>query len=260
MMGTIFDIKEFSVHDGPGSRVTVFLKGCPLRCLWCHNPEGLKQEKQLMYKDAMCGHCGQCFKKCDHPECQPFGRCIHICPNQCLEITGKEISASELAKKLAEYQTILKMGDGGITFSGGEPLMQSEFLCEVIDILKEQSNMHIAIQTSGYASEDTFAKVIDKVDYVMLDIKLADREEHKRCTGVYNDIILKNLHFLQKSGKEHIIRTPLIPGITDTEENLLAIKELIGGSPWEQLKYNNLAPAKYEMLGMQYPLGDKKEL
>lgn len=254
MMGTIFDIKEFSVHDGPGSRVTVFLKGCPLRCLWCHNPEGLKQEKQLMYKDAMCGHCGQCFKKCNHPECQPFGRCIHICPNQCLEISGKEISAQELAEKLVAYHPILRINEGGITFSGGEPLMQWEFLCEVIDILKKQSDIHIAIQTSGYATEEVFAKVMEKVDYVMMDLKLADEKLHKKYTGVSNESILKNLRYLQGSGKEYIIRTPLVPGITDTKENLSALSDLIGESPWEQLEYNNLAPVKYEMLGMEYQL------
>ncbi len=257
MMGSIFDIKEFSVHDGPGSRVTVFLKGCPLRCLWCHNPEGLKQEKQLMYKGAMCGHCGQCFKKCDHPECQPFDRCIHVCPNQCLEISGKEISAQELAKKLAEYQTILKMSDGGITFSGGEPLMQADFLCEVIDTLREKTDLHIAIQTSGYADEETFKKVVEKVDYIMMDLKLADREEHKKYTGLYNDIILRNFRYLRGCGKEYIVRTPLIPDITDTKENLSVLAEIIGDSPWEQLSYNNLAPVKYEMLGMEYLLRDE---
>ncbi len=254
MMGTIFDIKEFSVHDGPGARVTVFLKGCPLRCLWCHNPEGLKREKQLMYKKTMCVHCGQCLQKCQHPECQTFSKCVHVCPNQCLEISGKELSSHELAEQLIGYQVILKMSDGGITFSGGEPLAQWEFLCEVIDSVREKADIHIAIQTSGYAAEEVFAKVIEKVDYVMMDLKLADREQHKKYTGVYNNVILKNLRYLQKSGKDYIIRTPLIPGITDTKENLSAIKELIGDSPWEQLNYNNLAPVKYEMLRMKYPL------
>ncbi len=258
MMGTIFDIKEFSVHDGPGSRVTVFLKGCPLRCLWCHNPEGLKPEKQLMQKDAMCVHCGQCTKGCDHPECQIFGKCIHICPNQCLEITGREISARELAEKLIAYQPILNTGEGGITFSGGEPLMQPEFLCEVIDLMKEKCDIHIAIQTSGYTSEEIFARVIEKVDYIMMDLKLADRELHKKYIGVDNDRILNNFRYLRNSGKEYVVRIPLIPDITDTRENLMALSAIIEDSPCELLRYNHMAPAKYGMLGMKYLLEAKK--
>lgn len=253
MTGVIFDIKEFSLHDGPGSRITVFFKGCPLRCKWCHNPEGLSPQTQLMYKDASCIHCGKCFQSCTHPECQPFKRCLHVCPNNCLEVVGKTLTAGELADKLIRYSGFLKANDGGITFSGGEPLMQSDFLCEILDILKS-NNIHTAIQTSGYADEEVFKKVIDKLDYVMMDIKLADRELHKKYTGVYNDIIIKNFDYLKKSGKKFLIRTPLIPHITDTEENLSAIDKIIGSSPHELLSYNNLASAKYSMLGMEFPL------
>lgn len=253
MTGTVFDIKEFSVHDGPGSRVTVFLKGCPLRCKWCHNPEGLSIKPQLMYKDAMCAHCNKCYEKCSHPECQTFGRCVHICPNNCIEITGKKYSSDELAKKLLPYSDFLRLNNGGITFSGGEPLMQPDFLCEILDILNE-NDVHTAIQTSGYTDNDTFKKVIDKLDYIMMDIKLADRNLHKKYTGVYNDIILENFKSLRESGKKFLIRTPLIPNITDTEQNLDAIKNIIGDSPHELLQYNEFAPAKYSMLGMEYPI------
>lgn len=258
MTGTVFDIKEFSLHDGPGSRVTVFLKGCPLRCLWCHNPEGLSPKPQLMYKEAMCTRCGRCFEKCSHEECEPYGRCIKICANNCLSVAGVEYDSEVLAAKLVGYAPFVNLNGGGITFSGGEPLMQADFVCETADIIRKKTPMHLAVQTSGYADEDVFARVVDRMDYVMMDIKLADRELHKKYTGVYNDRILKNFEYLKSCGKEYIIRIPLIPDITDTEENLKKISDIIGDSPAELLSYNSLAPAKYAMVGMEYTLENKK--
>lgn len=251
MIGTIFDIKEMAVHDGPGIRTTVFLKGCPLRCEWCHNPEGLSSEPQLMYKDARCIDCKNCRKECSHPECQPFGRCIYACPENCLEISGKKITAKELAAELKKSADILGDDFGGFTFSGGEPLAQHEFLLE---LLEELNGYHLCIETSGFASSEIFKSVIDKLDFVIMDIKLADNELHKKYTTVGNEQILKNFEILKKSGKKYVIRTPLIPDITDTNENLEAIKRIIGDSDWEQLPYNNMAGAKYKMLGMEYEL------
>lgn len=195
----------------------------------------------------------RCYEKCSHPDCQPFGRCIHICPNNCLETVGKTYSSDELAEKLLRYSDFLKLNNGGVTFSGGEPLMQADFLCEMLDILNA-NGVHTAIQTSGYADESVFSRVVEKLDYVMFDIKLADRELHKKYTGVYNDVILRNLETLKNSGKEFIIRTPLIPNITDTQQNLDAISEIIGDCPHELLQYNEFAGAKYPMLGMEYKL------
>lgn len=258
MTGTVFDIKEFSVHDGPGSRITVFLKGCPLRCVWCHNPEGLSKEPQLMYKKAMCTHCGMCLKQCDHPECQAFGRCLHICPNNCIEVSGTKYSSSDLADKLLKLVPLFNASGGGVTFSGGEPLMQVDFLCDVIKKLKEKEAVHTAIQTSGFAASSVFERVVKSVDYVMMDLKIADREMHKKYTGVYNDVILKNFDFLKNSGTEYVARIPLIPDITDTRENLAAISEIIGDSPCELLSYNEMASAKYDMVGMEYTLDKKK--
>lgn len=250
MKGIIFDIKEFSLHDGPGARTTVFLKGCPMRCLWCHNPEGLQREKQLMVKTARCRRCGRCYEPCMHPECQSFGRCVHICPEGLVEICGKEIDSEELSKILMKNADIYDSNGGGVTFSGGEPLMQADFILEVIERLE----CHTAIETSGYADEYVFKRVVEKIDYIILDIKIADREKHKKYTGVYNDKIIKNLKYLINSDKEYVIRTPLIPGITDTQENLLKIEKLIGDSSWEKLKYNEMAGLKYPMLGMEYRL------
>lgn len=252
MTGIIFDIKEFSIHDGPGGRFTVFLKGCPLRCVWCHNPEGLVAKPQLMYKKAMCVKCGRCMMGCDHAECKPYGRCIHACANGCLSVAGKEMTVEELSEKLNSNAEFFKMMGGGVTISGGEPMLQSEFVCQLADAIPD---IHKAIQTSGYTDLETYKKVIDKFDYVMQDIKLADRELHKKYTGVYNDKILKNIEYLKKSGKEYVIRVPLIPDITDTEENLIAISKIAGDSSVELLAYNNLAGAKYDMLDMEYSLG-----
>lgn len=253
--GVIFDIKEFSIHDGPGARVTVFMKGCPLRCRWCHNPEGLQSEPQLMVKETLCTHCGRCLQPCGHAECQSYRRCIHACANGCLSVAGREITAVQLAEELLEFTDFFAMTGGGITFSGGEPLQQSVFVCEAADRL---SGIHLALQTSGYADEDVYRRVIEKFDYIMQDVKLADEREHIRYTGVSNRKILKNIAYLKKSGKKFVFRISLIPGITDTEENLKACAEIAGGCPVELLPYNPLAGAKYEMLGMRYMLAAEK--
>ena len=251
MIGTIFDIKEMAVHDGPGIRTTVFFKGCPLRCLWCHNPEGLSMKPQLMYKEIRCIGCKNCQTECDHPECKPFGQCIHACPENCLEIVGREVSVKDLANELKNSVSILGDAFGGFTFSGGEPLMQAEFLLELCNELK---GYNLCIETSGYADSEIFKRVIEKLDFVIMDIKLADTLKHKEYTGVYNEQILANFEILKNSGKPYLIRTPLIPNITDTKENLSAIKEIIGDSNFEEIPYNNLAGAKYKMLGMEYDL------
>lgn len=253
--GLIFDIKEFSVFDGPGSRITVFMKGCPLRCKWCHNPEGLSLKTQLMHKKAMCVGCGSCLKGCSHPECTEFDRCIHSCPNGCISVSGKRISSEDLAEKVIQYADLLSSLGGGVTVSGGEPMMQADFVCDFVDKLK---NVHKALQTSGYADYEVYRKVIRKFDYVMQDIKLADPKMHIKYTGVDNSKILKNIDYLMKSGKKFVFRIPLIPDITDTEENLTKISEIVGNAPVELLRYNQLARAKYDMLGMNYTLSDEK--
>lgn len=251
MIGTIFDIKEMAVHDGPGIRTTVFFKGCPLRCRWCHNPEGLSFEPQLMYKDIRCIGCKSCQKACEHEECKPFGRCIHACPENCLEISGRKLEAKELANELKESAYILGNSFGGFTFSGGEPLAQPEFLLVLIEELKDY---HLCIETSGYCDSKIFKAIIEKLDFIIMDIKIADFKTHKEYTGVGNDKIISNFEILKKSGKPYLIRTPLIPNITDTKENLIEIEKIIGNSKWEKLLYNAAAGAKYKMLGMEYCL------
>ena len=277
MDGIIFDIKEFSIHDGPGARVTVFLKGCPLRCLWCHNPEGLSAAVQLMHKKTVCTGCGLCLQGCDHEVCKGFDRCAYACPNGALSIAGERVSAVELAGRLTKNADFFSLTGGGITVSGGEPLMQSEFVIALVEELDRlckpevpdgtagsesaesaengsDGRIHKALQTSGYADPEVYRRVVDKFDYIMQDIKLVDEEQHIKYTGVSNQKILQNIAYLKTSGKEFLFRVPMIPGITDTQENLAAIAKLTEGYPVEYLKYNDLAGAKYEMLGMKYRL------
>lgn len=254
MAGTIFDIKEMAVHDGPGIRTTVFFKGCPLRCRWCHNPEGLSFEPQLMYKEIRCIDCKSCQRECEHEECKPFGRCIHACPENCLEISGRKIDSKTLANELKKSADILGETFGGFTFSGGEPLAQPEFLLELIEELKDY---HLCIETSGYCDNEIFKTIIEKLDFIIMDIKIADFKIHKEYTGVGNDKIISNFEILKKSGKPYLIRTPLIPNITDTKENLEAIKKIIGDCDWEKLPYNEMAGAKYKMLGMNFEISLK---
>lgn len=248
MNGLVFDIREFTVHDGPGCRVTVFMKGCPLRCRWCHNPEGLLPKPQLMKKMAQCVQCGKCCIECTHEECRPYGVCLHSCPNGLLSVSGKYWSADALVSHLQGYAELLP--DGGVTFSGGEPLLQGEFVAEVASKLK----LHRAIQTSGYADNTLFSDVLKHMDYVLMDIKLADPKMHRQYTGVDNAPILRNYQTLLDSGKPHVIRVPLIPGITDTKDNLCAIAALTEYSHVELMHYNPLAGAKYPMVGMEYTL------
>ncbi|MBQ2724617.1 MAG: glycyl-radical enzyme activating protein [Clostridia bacterium] len=250
MTGTVFDIKGFALNDGPGIRTTVFMKGCPLRCRWCHNPEGLSPKPELYVKNARCISCGKCGQKCQHEECQPFGRCLHVCPFGNLSVAGKIWSAGDLAKRLLEDRDIFGR-DGGVTFSGGEPLMQHGFLRKTADLLKSEG-IHLAVETSSFAQHEIYRETIALFDYVMADLKLFECGMHETYTGVKNDRILDNLRWLMHSGKEFVIRVPLIPGITDTEANLTAIADFVEDSPVELLSYNNMAGAKYESVGRKF--------
>ena len=228
--GIVFDIKEFTVHDGPGIRTTVFLKGCPLACMWCHNPEGQSILPQVIRS--------------------PSGE----------RMAGREYMAGELATLLNQQASILRANEGGITFSGGEPLFQAEFVAEVIDALDD---LHVLLDTCGYGSQPDFLLLLARTDLVFYDLKLIDREQHLNYTGYDNDLILQNLQLLSESGKPFVIRVPLVPGVTDTDENLAGIVDTVKNLPGlvevNLLPYNRAAGSKYAYAGMEFkPEYDEK--
>ncbi|NSW92490.1 MAG: glycyl-radical enzyme activating protein [Firmicutes bacterium] len=259
--GIIFDIQEFTVHDGPGIRITVFFKGCPLRCVWCHNPEGLSFWPELMVRKASCINCGKCRQGCTHEECRPFGLCTKVCPRGLIKIVGETVDSTELATKLKKREEFLQKNGGGITLSGGEPLAQPEFL---VDLLKEIKPMHTVVETSGYGRPDVFLQVVTLTDLILFDIKHTDSGEHKRLTGVDNRLILENLGHLKESGKPFIVRIPLIPGINDTIDNMektaMLLKDASNLEKVELLPYNPFTGAKYPMVGKEYrPSFDERQ-
>ena len=222
--GRIFEIREFTLHDGPGVRTTVFFKGCPLRCAWCHNPEGQSFDIETMSrKDGTSIQCGQ------------------------------DWDAAALAEELLKNADIMKQSGGGVTFSGGEPLAQAEFLLELIPLLKEKG-VHVAIETSGYAPSETYRSVVSQVDFAYQDVKCLDPSLFKRLTGGDLKIVLDNISWLRKSGVPFVFRVPLIPGVNDSESSGGKFRAFAGKDLIEYLPYNNAAGVKYRMLGREYAL------
>ncbi|MBR3928402.1 MAG: glycyl-radical enzyme activating protein [Clostridia bacterium] len=256
MLGKIFDIEEFAVYDGPGIRTVIFFKGCPLRCMWCHNPEGLDFAPTRITKVRLCAHCGACNAVCPtggKGKCTGCMQCLYACRQGLISIAGLDVRAEDVAERVYKNADLLKMNMGGVTFSGGEPLMQSEFLLEIRRLLRP---MHAAIETSGYAEQDVFKRVISELDYVIMDLKVIDPEAHLHYTGVKNDKILKNLEILKNSGVPFQINIPLIPGVNDTLHNMNATAQLIKGAKQLHrvalLPYHKAAGAKYESAGKKY--------
>lgn len=252
--GLVFDVEEFAVFDGPGIRCAVFLKGCPLRCMWCHNPEGLFPRPQRVTTPSLCDGCGACRSVCPSPEnCTGCGTCAEVCPKGGIRIAGQYMTAEKLAARIRKQAGLLAMNGGGVTFTGGEALMQPEFVLAVRRLLPD---VHALIETSGYAPEDIFHAVVQEMDMVIMDIKMVDDECHRRYTGVSNRLILRNLQTLLTADKPVRIRVPLIPGINDTPENMEATAALLESASnlekVELLPYNRAAGAKYAGLGMEY--------
>lgn len=258
--GMIFDINEFAVHDGPGIRTTVFLKGCPLRCQWCHNPEGLAFSQQLLAGSNGCTSCGACAAVCKHPDgCVACAECIRACPKNLRRFAGKLYSSGELANMILKNEQFL-LENGGVTFSGGEPLAQPEFLFETVRQLKP---LHVALETCGYTKKSVFEEMLSIVDLVLMDIKHADDAKHKFYTGVSNQIILDHLKLLKNSEKAFIIRVPVIPGANDSVQNMQQTATLLEGCRTlqrvELLRYHKTAAAKYELLGKKFPFHYERE-
>jgi len=233
LKGFIFDIKRFAVHDGPGIRTSVFLKGCPCSCWWCHNPESIKPYPQKITKTIFLD--GKTFKK--------------------EEIIGSLMSVFDVMTEIRKDKIFYDESGGGVTFSGGEPLMQSEFLLELLKECKNE-NIHTTVDTSGFVNEGKLLEIIDCVDLFLYDLKLINNELHKKYTGVSNKMILQNIQILVNRHKQIIIRIPIIPGITDTNENLEKIIEFLRDFPAIKeinlLPYHNIAAEKYKRLIMEH--------
>jgi len=272
--GLIFDIKRYAVHDGPGIRTTVFLKGCPLKCWWCHNPEGIPHKPVLMFFEYTCMKCQTCARVCPNGAitfenenstlhinrqiCNNCGICSSVCPTKSLRLVGRDITIKELMKEIEKDILFYDNSGGGVTFSGGEPLFQHQFLIEALKECKKR-DIHTVLDTSGYAPENVFSSVLDYVDVFLYDLKLADNEEHIMYTGVSNVLIINNLRLLVDTGrgKDVILRFPIIPGITDTEKNIDGIVEFI--SSLKSIREIDLLPfhdvsEKYNRLGIEYKM------
>lgn len=251
----VFEVREFCLHDGPGIRTTVFFKGCPLRCTWCHNPEGLSPEPEWLFKAQKCVHCGSCARGGD-------------CPQGARQLCGRRWSVPALAAELLRNADVFA-SSGGITFSGGEPLLQAPFLSALIDELRSHqlahsqtaapAPLHLAIETSGYAPAEAYRSVISKLDLVFQDLKHPAPAEHNRWTGVDPAPIHANLAWLKASGKPFIARIPLIPGVNDTPAAKAGFADLLAGPSGllrvELLPYHLTAAAKYPFTGRTYDPG-----
>jgi len=233
--GIIFKIKKYAIHDGPGIRTTIFLKGCPLDCWWCHNPEGKMSNPQVMKTDNY-----------------PGGRS---------EVVGKKMSVDEVIFEIEKDIIFYDESQGGVTFSGGEPLLQAQFLLAMLKACREKE-IHTIVDTSGFAPAEIFVEICNMIDLVLFDLKLMDDEMHRRYTGVSNKKILKNLEILSGLNTPHHIRFPLIPGITDTDENVLSVAEFVRAlgsvSRIDILPMHRIAYGKYRRLGMQSKMANKQ--
>ncbi len=252
--GLVFSVEEFSTFNGPGIRATVFLKGCPLRCAWCHNPEGQTFDNPILRSPNGCTGCGACRRAAKTADGKTVftPESIRQCPNGLLRYAATEYTVDGLCERLTPLMPMLRP-DGGVTFSGGEPLAQPDFLLGCLRKLRGQT--HRALQTAGYAEEDVFRAVLRETDYVLYDLKLMDDAAHRRYTGVSNAPILRNFAVLCGAGVPFVVRTPLIPTITDTPENLAAIAAFLrqnGMDEIELLPYNRLTGSKYPLAGRQY--------
>ena len=269
MNGFVFEVKRFAVHDGPGLRTTLFLKGCPLRCPWCQNPEGLHLEPHLWYKEADCLRCGNCVVSCqeralaldervhiDRAACTLCKRCLDACPTGALLLDGREVSADEAEETLLQDAVFYAEG-GGITLSGGEVMAQWPFALELLRRMRARG-VDTAIETCLLVKQDVLSRFLELVDHFIVDIKYFDGAEHRRVLGESNELILANYRYLVEKGADVLVRTPLIPGYTATEANIRAIARFVrltdANARYELLNFNPLCRSKYAALEEDYPV------
>lgn len=272
LTGTIFDIKRYAIHDGPGIRTTVFLKGCPLTCRWCHNPESQSPEPELLIRANRCTRCGACVEVCPHgairleassmtdrTRCDRCGRCAEVCFSGVRELVGREISLAELLREIERDTPFHDASGGGVTFSGGEPLFQAAFLAAALRACRERE-IHTVVDTCGYAPWEAFDGLQQDVQLFLYDLKLLDEARHRHATGASNAPILRNLRALSERDAQIIVRMPLIPGVNDDVENMQQLGAFIASLPRrypvELLGYHDIAGAKYAALGREYSLAN----
>ena len=271
MKAGIFEVKRFAVHDGDGIRTTVFFKGCPLKCVWCHNPEGIDFKPQLAYYENKCIGCGKCVQVCpanahgmnqghlfEREKCLACGKCADVCLGNALTFYGKELSVDELLPMLLEDKDFYDNSDGGITLSGGECLLQADFCRELLKQLKSYG-INTAVDTCGYVSKESFDKVIPYTDTFLYDIKAIDEETHIKCTGHSNKLILDNLTYIDSCNKNIEIRIPYVPGFNDGEIEKISefLNDMKNVRRVRVLPYHNYAGSKYLALGIDNYLPEK---
>lgn len=274
MKGLVYDIQRFAIHDGPGIRTLVYMKGCPLKCLWCSSPQTQKFSTEILYTESKCEKCLRCVDECpkkaiifsdkekikiDRKLCNTCGQCVEICPNQALKLIGDQRTVEELFQDVMKDSNFYRRSNGGVTIGGGEPTMQHEFVAELLKKCKE-TYVHTALETCGYVKWENLEKILEYVDLLHFDIKHMDTLEHKKITGVPNELILENAKKAAKM-RPIIIRIPLIPGYNDSEENLLNTGKFAAGLGEnllrvELLPFHKFGTGNYEQLGREYELKD----
>jgi pyruvate formate lyase activating enzyme len=275
-MGFIFDIKRFALHDGPGLRTTVFLKGCPLTCLGCHNPEGQQVGPELVFRPDRCTACGDCVPACPtdaislddgalhvhRDRCHLTGACVEVCLPGALEVVGRSRSAEEILRLVESDRIYYDESRGGVTFSGGEPFAQPDFLRELLEGCRDRE-LSVVLDTCGHVAPETFQALAPLAGHLLFDLKLMDEARHDAFTGVHNRWILENLRWVGDGCRgEHCptltVRIPLIPGVNDDEENLSATAEFLMSlgkvPPVDILPYHRLGVEKYHRMGRAYQL------
>lgn len=254
LKATIFDIERNSYVDGPGIRTTVFFKGCNLKCQWCHNPESQSAARQMLFYKNKCTGCGKCKEKCPNSleKCELCGKCALFCPQDAREICGKEYTAEEILKIVLKDKDFYDESGGGVTFSGGECMLQIDFLEKILHLCKK-NGIHTAVDTAGHVPFEYFERILPYTDLFLYDIKCSDSEKHKHFTGVGNEKILENLAKLLGTGASVWVRIPIIPSVNDGEEEMRKIKALLDsfGMPEkiELLPYHAMGEHKYEAMG-----------